>query len=96
MRKLSALLCITAILSLSSTTFAQTNLPKAGAATGQDSDGNVFKKVTTHDFEVDNVEGGVIRPDELGVTGEQHNKTSSLINIRANFVPELVKSAQNI
>lgn len=76
--------------------FAQDGLPTAGEAMGG-GDGNVvYKKETNYDFEADDVEGNLVKPDELGITADQHGKTSSLIKIRADFVPEMLKSVEDL
>ncbi len=77
--------------------FAQDGLPTAGEAMGGGGDGNVvYKKETNYDFEADDVEGNLVKPDELGITADQHGKTSSLIKIRADFVPEMLKSVEDL
>ncbi len=78
--------------------FAQDALPTAGEAMGgAGGDGNVvYKKETEYDFEADDVEGNLVKPDEANITGEQHSKTSSLIKIRQDFIPEMLKSVEDI
>ena len=56
----------------------------------------VYKKETAYDFEADDVEGALVKPDEANITGEQHGKTSSLIKIRTDFIPELLKSVEKL
>ena len=71
--------------------------PKAGEATGGTSTGDVqYKKETSYDFEGDDVEGALVKPDGAGIKGEKHGKTSSLIQIRGDFIPELLKSVEDI
>lgn len=78
--------------------FAQDGLPTAGEAMGgTGGDPNVtYKKETVYDFEGDDVEGALVKPDEANITGEQHSKTSSLIKIRQDFIPEMLKSVEDI
>ena len=77
--------------------FAQDALPTAGEAMGGTTAGDVtYKKETVYDFEGDDVEGALVKPDEANITGEQHSKTSSLIKIRQDFIPEMLKSVEDI
>jgi hypothetical protein len=65
-----------------------------GVAAAQD---NVtYKKETKYDFDDDMVEGDLVKPDGemVGSTGKA--KHSSLIKIRQNFIPEMLKSAEDI
>ncbi len=75
---------------------AQDALPPAGEATGGANENVIYKKETVYDFEGDDVEGALVRPDEANIQGEQHSKTSSLIKIRSDFVPELLKSVEDL
>jgi hypothetical protein len=78
--------------------FAQDALPTAGEAMGGGGSGGdvTYKKETVYDFEGDDVEGALVKPDEANITGEQHSKTSSLIRIRQDFIPEMLKSVEDI
>jgi len=70
------------------------SLALVGAAVAQD---NVtYKKETKYDFDDDMVEGDLVKPDGemVGSTGKA--KHSSLIKIRQNFIPEMLKSAEDI
>lgn len=51
---------------------------------------------TTYDFEDDFVEGSLLGPDGDLVTGQRHGKESSLVRIRADFVPEMVQSVEDL
>jgi hypothetical protein len=75
--------------------FAQ-SLPTAGAARGGQDDGVIYKQETTYDFDGDDVEGNLVRPDGENITGDQRGKTSSLINIRSDFIPEMLKSVETL
>lgn len=55
-----------------------------------------YKQKTVYDFDDDLVEGDLVRPDGEFVDSRQLAKHSSLIKIRENFIPELVKSAEDI
>lgn len=47
---------------------------------------------TVYDFEGDTVEGSLMRPDGDLMSGQRHGKESSLIDIRADFIPEMIRS----
>ncbi len=78
----------------------------AGTAWAQDADadlvqdpenpGVVYKKTTEYDFEDDLVEGSFVRPEGEYLEGRAGARHSSLIRIRENFVPEMLKSAEDI
>lgn len=73
---------------------AQSPAPEVGA-TGTGS-GTVYEEETTYDFADDYVEGQLLRPDGELVTGQRHGKQSSLIRIRADFIPEMVQSVEDL
>lgn len=85
-------------LTVPAAAFAQDGLPTAGEAMGGTDGGGdvVYKKETEYDFEGDDVEGALVKPDEANITGERHAKTSSLIKIRQDFIPEMLKSVEDI
>jgi hypothetical protein len=86
-----------AVLTVPAVAFAQDALPTAGEAMGNTGGGDVqYKKETVYDFEGDDVEGNLVKPDEANITGETHGKTSSLIKIRQDFIPEMLKSVEDI
>lgn len=55
-----------------------------------------YKKKTVYDFDDDVVEGELQRPDGEYIDTRRKAKHSSLIKIRENFIPEMLKSAENI
>ena len=77
-----------------------------GAVMGQETDesvlvdadnpGVVYKKNTEYDFEDDVVEGAFVRPEGEYFGSKKRNRYRSLIRIRENFVPEMLKSAEDI
>ena len=69
---------------------------KAGAAPAAGADGVTYKQKTTYDFDDDIVEGDLVRPDGEFVDSRKMAKHSSLIKIRENFIPEMLKSAEDI
>jgi hypothetical protein len=66
--------------------------PAAGAAAG----GVQYKSKTVYDFDDDTVEGDLVRPDGELVDTRRSAKHSSLIKIRENFIPEMLKSVEAI
>jgi hypothetical protein len=76
----------------------------AGAALAQDAEGGVvdpetgvvYQKKTVYDFEDDVVEGTLVKPEGDYLQSRQRGKHSSLIKIRDNFVPEMLKSAEDL
>jgi hypothetical protein len=71
-------------------------LSGAGVAFAQKADDVQYKQKTVYDFDDDIVEGDLVRPDGEFVDSRKNAKHSSLIKIRGDFIPELVKSAEDI
>ncbi len=73
--------------------------PAAGggqaAAAGGGDDNMQYKAKTVYDFEDDMVEGDLQRPDGENVTAKK-TQHSSLIEIRKDFIPEMLKSLEDI
>lgn len=79
MHRLSILLgTLLVVLGVSATAFAQDEAPRE----------------TTYDFDGDTVEGALLRPEGDLMGSTRHGKKSSLINIRADFIPEMIRSVQ--
>ena len=55
-----------------------------------------YKKKTVYDFDDDLVEGELQRPDGEFIETRRKARHSSLIKIRENFIPEMLKSADDI
>ena len=89
-RKLIGLFAGLTLLSASGAVFAQ-----AKAASGSN-DNVTYKSKTVYDFDDDVVEGDLVRPDGEFVDTRKGAKHSSLIKIRENFIPEMIKSAEDI
>lgn len=78
----------------------------SGSSLAQDGEGDVivdpnnpgvvYKKTTEYDFEDDVVEGSFVRPEGEYLDSRRGGRYSSLIKIRENFVPEMLKSAEDI
>ncbi len=75
--------------------FAQNGLPAAGEAVNGGIN-TATAQPTEYDFPDDQIEGVLTKPDESQFRGELHGKTTSLIHVRANFVPELLTSVDHI
>jgi len=53
-------------------------------------------KVKTYDFSGDTIEGDLIKPEGSTVDARDFAKHSSLIRIRKDFIPEIIKSAEDL
>jgi hypothetical protein len=68
--------------------------PAAAAPAGDD---NVqYKAKTVYDFEDDTVEGDLARPDGELISSQKKAEHSSLIEIRKDFIPEMLKSLEDV
>jgi hypothetical protein len=91
-RKIYGLLAAGVLIAATGTTvFAQAK-PAAAPAGGD----VTYKSKTVYDFDDDTVEGDLVRPDGEFVDTRKGAKHSSLIKIRENFIPEMIKSAEDI
>ena len=52
--------------------------------------------VSVYDFEDDNVDGEVLRPEGANLTSRGSLKHASLINIRPHFLRELINLARDV
>ncbi len=68
----------------------------AAAPAGDSGDNTSYKAKTVYDFEDDMVEGDLQRPDGELVDGIRKTQHSSLIEIRKDFIPEIIKSAEDL
>ena len=68
----------------------------AGAATGGGDEGSTYKAKTVYDFEDDMVEGDLQRPDGELVNALKKTEHSSLIEVRKDFIPEMLKTLEDI
>jgi len=87
MRKLSALTFVLSLVLGASAAFAQ---PKDKAPAGG------AGKVKVYDFSGDTIEGDLIKPEGTDVGVADFGKHSSLIKIRKDFIPEILKSAEDL
>ncbi len=72
-------------------TLALAQAPAGGAAPSVS-----YKKKTVYDFDDDIVEGELMRPDGEFIDTRRSARHTSLIKIRKNFIPEMLKSAEDI
>jgi hypothetical protein len=70
--------------------------PKPAAGGGGADDGVTYKAKTVYDFEDDMVEGDLQRPDGELVNSLKKTEHSSLIEIRKDFIPEMLKSLEDV
>lgn len=68
--------------------------PAAGGAPA--AGGVSYKQKTVYDFDDDTVEGDLVRPDGEMIDSTKRAKHSSLIKIRENFIPEMLKSVESL
>lgn len=68
----------------------------APAAAPAQNGGVTYKSKTVYDFDDDTVEGDLVRPDGELIDTRRAAKHSSLIKIRENFIPEMLKSVEAI
>jgi hypothetical protein len=89
MRKLA--LTLFSVLMLTGLAAADDKKP-APAAAGGGGGG----KVKTYDFSGDTIEGDLVKPEGSTVDARDFAKHSSLITIRKDFIPEIIKSAEDL
>ena len=89
--KLLTLTTLLGLLGASGNAFAQ-----AKAGDGAGADDTKYKAKTVYDFEDDMVEGDLQRPDGELVNSLKKTEHSSLIEIRKDFIPEMLKSLEDI
>ena len=68
----------------------------AQPAKGGDKGGGGGGKVKVYDFSGDTIEGDLVKPEGTDVSVTDFGKHSSLIKIRTNFIPEIIKSAEDL
>ena len=66
----------------------------AGTAYAQKKD--AAAKVKVYDFSGDTIEGDLVKPEGSTVDARDFAKHSSLIRIRKDFIPEIIKSAEDL
>lgn len=66
--------------------------PKGGDKGGNAGGG----KVKVYDFSGDTIEGDLVKPEGSTVDARDFARHSSLISIRKDFIPEIIKSAEDL
>ena len=79
---------IASLLLLAGTAIAQPADNKGGNQGGG--------KVKVYDFSGDTIEGDLIKPEGSTVDARDFARHSSLIRIRKDFIPEIIKSAEDL
>lgn len=68
--------------------------------TDNDADSAAFSgsegDVSVYDFEDDNVDGELLKPEGANISSRGRVKHASLINIRPHFLPELINLALDV
>jgi hypothetical protein len=91
MRKLA--LVISSLALLTSIALADDKKP---APAGGDKGGGGGGKVKVYDFSGDTIEGDLVKPEGSTVDARDFAKHASLIKIRTTFLPEILKSAEDL
>lgn len=65
----------------------------AAPVSAQDAGGD---QTTTYDFEDDLVTGDLVRPDGELLAARRRGRRASLIRIREHFIPEMLKSVEDL
>ena len=97
MRKLASI--VTALTLVLFVGAASAQDAKKGAAPPANNGGGGDKssgKVKTYDFSGDTIDGDLVKPEGSTVDAREFAKHSSLIRIRTNFIPEIIKSAEDL
>lgn len=72
----------------------------AGQAMAQDDKGGGDNKgsgkVKVYDFDGDTIDGDLIKPEGSTVDARDFGNHASLIRIRKDFIPEIIKSAEDL
>jgi hypothetical protein len=83
--------------SVAGPSLAQEAKPAAKAApAGGGEESTSYKAKTVYDFDDDTVEGDLQRPDGELIDSVRKVKHSSLIEIRKDFIPEMLKSLEDV
>jgi hypothetical protein len=86
MKKLIVIALVAGLSGTASSVFAQEAEAEAGGGGGS----------TSYDFEDDLVQGDLVRPDGENLMVRRRGARESLIKIREHFIPELLKSVENL
>ena len=70
--------------------------PSPAKTSDKGNDKAAGSKVKVYDFSGDTIEGDLIRPEGTTVDARDFAKHASLIHIRKDFIPEIIKSAEDL
>jgi len=90
MRKLVLIVASLALLCGTALADDKKAAPAKGGGGGGDS------KVKVYDFSGDTIEGDLIKPEGSTVDARDFAHHGSLIKIRKDFIPEIIKSAEDL
>jgi hypothetical protein len=68
----------------------------ASAQPAKAAKGGADSKVKVYDFSGDDIEGDLVKPEGTDLNARDFAKHSSLIEIRTTFLPEILKSAEDL
>ena len=94
MRKL--VLIIASLALLAGTALADDKKGGGAAPKGGGGDSGGGGKVKVYDFSGDTIEGDLIKPEGSTVDARDFAHHGSLIKIRKDFIPEIIKSAEDL
>jgi hypothetical protein len=77
-------------------TFAVLGILTTAALADDKKGGDKAGKVKVYDFSGDTIEGDLVKPEGSTVDARDFAKHSSLIKIRKDFIPEIIKSAEDL
>ena len=77
------------LLFSSGSAFAQNEGDKGGGDKGSG-------KVKVYDFDGDTIDGDLVKPEGSTVDARDFGNHASLIRIRKDFIPEIIKSAEDL
>lgn len=89
MKKLIGFKLFVVVLATSGLALAQAPAGSPSAASGEPA-------ATTYDFEDDLVTGDLVRPDGELLRVRRRGNRASLIQIREHFIPEMLKSVEDL
>ncbi len=93
--RLMAVIFAVGLSFVAATASAQERRAGAGAP-AQAAGAGGYAQTTTYNFEDDIVQGDLVRPDGERAVARRRGRTQSLIRIREHFVPEMLKSVENL
>ena len=95
MKKLIGFKLFVAVLAFSGLALGQ-DQPAATATAGAPAPADAAAAPTSYDFEDDLVTGDLVRPDGELLSVRRRGNRASLIQIREHFIPEMLKSVEDL